>query len=379
MAPTTPSEEYVAALSDAVFSSLGHGGNTLRLLDPDTNKFCEYRLVKISRPVDTPMPHASTPERRLSRELSNPSPDTLCERRDSTSLDSRLRSDLLDRLLLTGASGHVIKDVPHLDRDRFYPLARLPSLSVRARGDGTPSLFNDSRASEASTLSPAPTPVRQLFPEAAVHRPGTPAETSVASNGSGSAGLIGLGFSAILKDDGTPFDGLGTLPCRTSTPHRARASPAEARLLWTRAESPKFNREAGEVATDPSPFNPLDAAIVCRKLDSTTTPAVSSTRTRSPPRAPAHRTAMGRPQSAMLPFRPDQDDVFLSRPIRVPGSLTQDRVRQASSARRRRGVELDDLGPRPASTASSTRGARRMTAEWVELESGAKKKPSWKP
>ncbi|KAH9887664.1 hypothetical protein C8Q73DRAFT_839399 [Cubamyces lactineus] len=383
--PGSPSDEHVRTLSAAVFGSLAPGRTTLRLLDPYTDELCEYQLVKVSHPsraTSTPLlsgsgsgsVHSNRGERRLCR-------------RDS--LDHR--SELLNKLLLTGSSGRSSVSGPHLSGDRFYTLARLPGpFSVRARGDGTPSLFNDSTTSEASAFSLQPTPVRQLFPSAGVRVPSTPALSSSAgpaASHNGSAGCIGLGFS-ILKDDGTPFNGLGSLPRRTSTPNRMSASPSEdARLLWSRGpELPALGESASANSVAPSV---LDGVPYGRSGPKRKAKACYS-KSKMPSGAEGQTlNVVGRPQSAMFPAKYAEEDVFLSRPIRVPGSLTHGLGRRASaastlgrvktSARHQSGEETM-LGNRRDSVASR-QSAKRMTADWAAALVGdaGERKPVWKP
>ncbi|KAI0333398.1 hypothetical protein GY45DRAFT_302020 [Cubamyces sp. BRFM 1775] len=373
----TPSDEQLRVLSAAVFSSLAPGRFTLRLLDPHTDELCEYQLVKVSRPLRT------TP--LLSGSDSGTVNDNSGERRLSRRNSFDHRSELLNKLLLTGSSGRSSISSPRLSGDRFYPLARLPGpFSVRARGDGTPSLFNDSHPSEASALSLQPTPVRQLFPDAGVRMPSTPALSSrPGPNGSQDsfAGCIGLGFS-MLKEDGTPFDGLGSLPRRTSTPNRGWSSPPDdARLLWTRApELPAFGHE-DSAAADNMPHAPDPASRQPQAYPGKfKTPSAVEGRVAN---------AATRPQTAMLPARP-AEDVFLSRPIRVPGSLTHGLVRRASTASSLGRVKGSDryrksgeeaIGGMGRGSVASRQSTRRMTADWAAALAGdvGERKPVWKP
>ncbi|KAI0655317.1 hypothetical protein C8Q70DRAFT_438314 [Cubamyces menziesii] len=382
--PGSPSDEQVRALSAAVFGSLAPGRPTLRLLDPYTDELCEYQLVKVSRPLRTTPVLSDSGSGSVSKD----SGERRLSRRDS--LDQR--SELLNKLLLTGSSGRSSVSGPQLSGGRFYPLARLPGpFSVRARGDGTPSLFNDSYPSEASAFSLQPTPVRQLFPDAGVRVPSTPALSSNAApniSQVGSASGIGLGFS-MLKDDGTPFDGLGSLPRRTSTPNRAWASPQEdARLLWTRApDLPVLKGSTSASSIAPPLLTSASHGPAKPKKHTTARPGMLETPSAAEGEA---SNIVGRPQSAMLPAKHVEEDVFLSRPIRVPGSLTHGSIRLASAASSSGRVKSSDryrnsreeaVGGMRRGSVASRQSTRRMTAEWAAALAGDadEKRPVWKP
>ncbi|CDO69457.1 hypothetical protein BN946_scf184817.g17 [Trametes cinnabarina] len=400
-APT--SDEYLRILSIAVFASLAPGSSTLSLFDPDTNQLCEFRLQKISGPLDTPSldsSYGSTATSCASRSgtrssSGSPFSNASLRKPRSASLDSRLRSDLLNRLLLTGSS---VYRAPHLDKRTTYPIARLPPLSVRVRGDGTPpSFWDDSLSSETTALSLAPTPVKRLFRNPNVGNPNTPTSSSGGSSAAGSSQPVGLGFSDLFGQNGTPFDGLGSLPRQTSTPHRVCTSPADGPLLWTSAEGPSPSSEGSRgslnASTSPGEFfrEAARRALFSRKVDAVATPDASFIEMRSPPGAPAHRGTVWRPQSASLPARPAaEEDVFFSKPIRVPGSLAPQGAISRGSCRASRGYKAKDQLSRDGSDGSGVVGAwsvpssprGSMTAEWVALEKGRigeERRPAWKP
>ncbi|KAI9068899.1 hypothetical protein FKP32DRAFT_1560770 [Trametes sanguinea] len=372
----TPStDEYLRILSIAIFASLTPGTSTLSLYDPNTGELCEYRVQKVSRPLDTPSLDTSSDSIGISGSSTqgtsySPLAGASQRKPRSLSLDAKLRSDLLNKLLLTGSSVH---RASYLEKGSIYPASRLSSLSVRVRGDGTPpSLWNDSQSSDATALSLAPTPVRKLFHGAATRNAHTPASSSAGSSSSGSTRVVGLGFSDLFQEDGTLFDGLGSLPRQTSTPHRSYISPGAPRLMWTAERDQDSDGSRGSVSSSTS------AGDFFRE---------AAQGMRSPPGAPAHRGTAWRPQSVTLPARPEEDDVFFSQPVRVPGSLTQGIVRRASS--KGRGSRVNDRkwrgeeeATRPSSAAGSTRGSLQMTAEWVALEKercAGERRPAWKP
>lgn len=350
MSPTQSTDGYIRSLSHAVFSRMDPGRPVLRLLDPATNELCDYRLVKIPRRTTTsPVPTRPTRDqpglgRCLGETLGSETPDLGYVIQSSHSSGGSL-----------DCASELWRGPPSFGTRFNSPLARLPPLSVRSRGDGTPSLFNDSRNSDRSSPSLGPTPIRQLFPGAARTRLDTSTESPWAT---GSSAFAGLGFSELRKDDGTPFDGLGSLPRHTSTPQYGCAS-------FTAADE----------SSDSHPMNHLHFV----RSRTTTTPAASGAL--SPPLAPTRHSGGGRPQSVAgtLPIRPDQDDVFLSRPIRVPGSLARGLFRRSSSS-------CGPKGARRASVASTPSAARCSSWSWMtdhietgSTRGGSERKPVWKP
>ncbi|EIW62249.1 uncharacterized protein TRAVEDRAFT_45080 [Trametes versicolor FP-101664 SS1] len=352
MSPTQSTDGYTRSLSHAVFSRMDPGRPVLRLLDPATNELCDYRLVKIPRRTTTsPVPTRPTRDqpglgRCLGETLGSETPDLGYVNQSSHS---------------SGGSRDCASELWHGPPSfgaRFNsPLARLPPFSVRSRGDGTPSLFNDSRNSDGSSPSLGPTPIRKLFPGAARTRLDTPAESPWVTGGS--TAFAGLGFSELRKDDGTPFDGLGSLPRHTSTPQYSYASPTGV----------------ADQSSDSHPINYLHFV----RSRTTTTPAAGGAL--SPPLAPARHSGGGRAQSVAgtRPVRPDQDDVFLSRPIRVPGSLARGLFRRSSSS-------CGTKGARRASVAGTPSVARRSSWSWMtdrietgSTRGGGERKPVWKP
>ncbi|KAI0640602.1 hypothetical protein C8Q79DRAFT_921366 [Trametes meyenii] len=339
MASTSPlvgTEDRVRSLSNAVFAILDPGCSILRLHDPLTDELCDYQLVKVPQLSETSQIACSSAYARPNAQTEI-TKETV---RRSTSLQST-------------SPGHAAQ---HMGDD-FYPLARLPPISIRSRGDGTPSLFNDSRHSDGSSSLLEPTPVRQLFPCPATPNLGnSPGEFSRGSRGtdfSGVATRVGLGFSSLFKDDGTPFDGLGSLPRRTSTPQSGYiTSPTDDRAMWT-----------------PSSF-----AKSCMPRRA---PAL---RTVSPLPAPRPGTSLSVRYHSTLPVRPDQDDVFLSRPIRIPGSLTRGFFRRASSTTRGGERRKSDQSMGTGASVTSVVGRSRRWSDWVsggEKEIG--RKPVWRP
>ncbi|KAI0368399.1 hypothetical protein BV20DRAFT_461126 [Pilatotrama ljubarskyi] len=367
------SDGYIFRLSQAGFSRLEPGRAVLRLVDPTTHESCDYQLVKIPR-----------------RPSTSPDIDAACfsSGRAGAYARSPLRSgvsglvaDSVDGRQQIGSQVKPCRSVnpsrhPGSTTENYYPLARLPPLAVRSRGDGTPSLFNDSGVSEASTPSFTPTSPRQLFSRSMTRHINMRLEQSGVSCTSGSSVHMGLGFSGLLNSDGTPFNGLGSLPRRTSTPQRGCISPTSQAINHRR-----LNQELQAMAHLPAPHSDRRPTSV---NDNFTTPATAKVASASPPRAPARRRTSVQPE-ATPPTRPEQDDVFLSRPIRVPGSLTQGLLRRALSAGGTKPGENRDRDILRVSGKGSPAGTlgRRVYSSWVKRESLKKRevidRPSWRP
>ncbi|KAI0352469.1 hypothetical protein OH77DRAFT_1428496 [Trametes cingulata] len=362
------SDEAVLSLSQAVFRQLESGYTVLRLVDPATHELCDYQLVKLPRQPSETTCFSSGRARSYARgsvtNFRHTSPVDSGDRQQTAPLSQPWgplhESGLREASSATG----------------FYPLARLPPLSVRSRGDGTPSLFNDSRPSEASIRSFGPTPLRRLFSGLMNRHLDAPGDSSGESASSGTSKHLGLGFSGLCNDDGTPFDGLGSLPRCTSTPQRGYISPtAQGVGAQETLQEPRDALHLPFFASDSRPI--LHAKF--------RTPATADVRSASPPGAPVRRPASTRPETSP-PVRPEQDDVFLSRPIRVPGSLTQGLMRRASSTRAaKRGGRYGDEGARRASVPVAPTGAlcRRgslspATSDCVKKRDGCEK-PTWRP
>ncbi|KAI0771670.1 hypothetical protein BD413DRAFT_550354 [Trametes elegans] len=360
---STPSQpmERVRDLPYAVFCSLEPGRSTLRLLDPATNELCDYQLVRISRPLLSP------PYNPGGKNTSHSG-----DRPGSSSFGSGQPSDTWRDSSRRDAHSSGTAQGPQGFREGYYPLARLPPLSVRSRGDGTPSLLRDFCASDSSgSLSwQGPTPVRQLFPTTTTHNPDTP----VASFRSGTTACLGLGFSGLFKDNGTPFDGLGSLPRRTSTPNPGWVSPTDERRRQDSERTAEFQ---------PIPFvRDEDFAFPSHTRTRPGTPVIAQVRFASPPLAPARRTFLGGRTDSALPVRPEHDDVFLSRP-RVPGSLTRGLFRRASSVGRGRGdARMRDEGASKRASVMGRLGEGRQSSldgMVAERERDGERRPVWKP
>ncbi|OJT04644.1 hypothetical protein TRAPUB_4656 [Trametes pubescens] len=352
MSPTQSTDGYIRTLSHAVFSCMDPGRPVLKLLDPATNELCDFRLVKIPRRTTT----SPAPARPIQDQSSGKLGGYPTEASGSVTPGLGF---VAQSSHTTGGSLDCASELWHGPPSfgaRFNsPLARLPPLSVRSRGDGTPSLFNDSRNSGGSSPSLGPTPIRQLFPGVARARLDTSVESPWAT---GSAAFAGLGFSELHKDDGTPFDGLGSLPRHTSTPQYGRASPT--------------------FADDSAQSNPIHYLNLVRPR-TTATPAAGGIL--SPPLAPARHSGGGRARSVAgtLPVGPDDDDVFLSRPIRVPGSLARGLFQRSSSACGTKGVRRASGASAPGATRRTSWGWLAGDAEADSTRDGGERRPVWKP
>ncbi|KAI0666098.1 hypothetical protein C8Q78DRAFT_1061353 [Trametes maxima] len=380
--PPLDAGDDIRSLSNAVFASLDPGCSVLRLHDPLTDELCDYQLIKVSR-LSGPSQTARWSTYNRSNGLATTAQETLHR-------SASLRSPAVY------AAQH--------SSGVFYPLARLPPISVRSRGDGTPSLFNDSCCSDASSSLLEPTPVRQLFPCPATPNLGNSSgDCSRATDFSGVATRVGLGFSSLLKDDGSPFDGLGSLPRRTSTPQGGHTtSPTDDRAVWTWAQHQPTTCDLGAFLdavletgnpiarpddTIPSiPDEDASSHIPIKPPARTPTSGDSvciprrkpAPRSVGPSPSPRPSTSLSIRSHSTLPVRPEQDDVFLSRPIRVPGSLTRGFFRRASSTARSGGRRKSDQGMGKSSFAGDV-GRSRRWSDWVSGGEEITKKPVWRP
>lgn len=285
MSSTHLSEDVVRTLSRLVFACITPGTATLKLFDPATGALGDYLLVKV-------MPEPGPRFGRRPRQAKAHSPplpilNDLVERlKAAASEDSS--SDRADKKLPPLLPPRLMRRTPHAQLSRttavalfdssrsdesyaspFGPLAQLKrALSYGSNSDSqgsfrglstsplasssgaSSSLLADSHPSDADSSSltfdnPASLRVPSPSFPPPLHRDCKPSDSE---NTSGNADfspicpsaprLVGLGFSNMLKDDGTPFDGHGILPddhhsCMSSVSpsDEARARAAERRGL----------------------------------------------------------------------------------------------------------------------------------------------------
>lgn len=208
--------------SYVVLSSSTSGQLTLPLVDPCTGKTEHYALVKVDTP---PMLAGLGLSPRLHTRLSRYALSEQPSRPDS---QTALRLDRLAKECMLDISGNALR---MLEQDRAWPClalsnpfssssalacSSLPPASRAAASISsivnpfddhnatcaeTPSLFNESHS--AASIAYVDTPVSRARRQNTV--------TALGSAGNNSA-LVGLGIMGMMKEDGSPFDGLGSLP-----------------------------------------------------------------------------------------------------------------------------------------------------------------------
>ncbi|KAH9922708.1 uncharacterized protein B0H18DRAFT_1120705 [Fomitopsis serialis] len=230
---STATRRLADSVSYVVLSSSTSGQLTIPLIDPVTGKTVHYALVK----VDTPPTVASlglSPRLHMrsvseSGHLHDSHPQTQTARR----LDRLAKECMLD------VSSNALR---MLEEDKEWPsLASssrsfcVPSSSSRLlaprvfssntfKFDGrptsyaeTPSLYNESQSDESVSYVGTPISHSRSRRQNTVTALGS-ADTMDSSM------LVGLGISGMTKEDGSPFDGLGSLP-RTAYTATSTESP----------------------------------------------------------------------------------------------------------------------------------------------------------
>ncbi|KZT74609.1 hypothetical protein DAEQUDRAFT_753986 [Daedalea quercina L-15889] len=213
----TVTRRLVDSTSYVVLSSSTSGQLTIPLVDPETGKTAHYALVKVDTPPsvsslglsprlhmrsvsDSGHPHTSGPKSetacrldRLEKEcMLDVSREALRMLEDDTAwprLASSSRSSP-SRVLAPTASSFSSAYVVHKQQTAYAE---------------TPSMFNESRSEDS--VSYVGTPVSPSHSQR---------QNTVTAFGStsarNSAMLVGLGIIGMTKEDGSPFDGLGSLP-----------------------------------------------------------------------------------------------------------------------------------------------------------------------
>ncbi|KAI1792614.1 hypothetical protein LXA43DRAFT_1131765 [Ganoderma leucocontextum] len=365
MAPIQQSEDFVRALSRIVFACIPPGQSVIKLSDPTTGALEDYRLVKLSPTTETyssramrhpylvkarsPPPldmddilyffnvvvrkenasQASHNSRASSLSSTFSQLQTLS--RNNSKSRSSVRPPLAPKAIRISAASEDSSDANDLPipsgplmqakralffgeacEDRRHPFAILPSAPLALGKNSTPPPLEHSHPSDADTSSSSAdcTPAKALFPQDSSF------DTSNSTIGFGSSRpsrLVGLGFTALVKDDGSPFDGLGALNGRLydnipspSDEARARARERRDRRVFSaiqiRSDDPRATPQSStrfqsRAQTQTSLGRPF---VMSAKV--TTTPVTVTERV--PPAAPAKRL-VGR-----LPLGVDQRMVF---------------------------------------------------------------------
>ncbi|RPD55121.1 hypothetical protein L226DRAFT_538985 [Lentinus tigrinus ALCF2SS1-7] len=271
MSSTHLSEDLVRTLSRLVFACIAPGTATLKLFDPTTGTLGDYLLVKV-------MPEASP---RFGRQLpstkTHPPPlpilNELVERLKTVVLED-VSSDIANRKPSPLLPPRIIRKIPHaqvsrttavalfdcsrseesdvsslgslaqLKRVLFYggtseaphSVSRLPTSPFSSSSGTSSSLLAANHPSDTDNSSLAldnPTGLHRSSPSSPLCLRRDRDTSSFSPVCPSAPRLLGLGFSNLLKDDGTQFDGLGNLtddhyscmsPASPSDEARARAA-----------------------------------------------------------------------------------------------------------------------------------------------------------
>ncbi|KAM5537734.1 hypothetical protein V8D89_008502 [Ganoderma adspersum] len=367
MAPIQQSEDFIRALSRIVFACIPPGQSVIKLSDPTTGALEDYKLVKLSPTGESyssramrhpylvkarsPPPldmddilqffnvvvrkeNASQGSRsRRALSLSSTFSQLQTLSRHNSKSRSSARLPLAPKALRTSAASEDSSDTSDLPipsgpltqakramffgeayADRAPPLRHPPPAPLRSRQEQYPAALEHSHPSDADTSSSSAgcTPVKALFPDDSSF------DTSNSTIGFGSSRpsrLVGLGFTALVKDDGSPFDGLGALNGRLydnlpspSDEARARARERRDRRVFSAIQirdDPRVTPQSSTQFESQAQTTLGRSFVMSAKV---TTPVTVTERV--PPAAPAKRL-VGR-----LPLGVDQRMVFRAGPGR---------------------------------------------------------------
>ncbi|KAH9853265.1 hypothetical protein C2E23DRAFT_822458 [Lenzites betulinus] len=332
--------EQIRRLSQDIFAAMDAERPVLRLLDPATNELCDYRLMKIS----------PRPPRAVSSRSSRPSIGA-----------SNIHPSLPQSPMVYGDTPNIWNGPPSFQA-RITP-----------QRDNTPSLLDDSCSTNDSLRSSGPTPARRLIPRASRLTPGldTPTGQSWAPNTSGFRANVGLGFPDLLKGDGTPFDGLGSLSRRTSAAQYRDMSPV---IRVPQGAFPSTIDRGCLYLPQIQHHHPADRSGVVSASSAGVGEVHSSLATPEPAR---HMISAEESQS--IPLRPEDDDIFLSLPIRVPGSLTRGLFRRPSSLSGDKGVPRQTATSSPLSVAPRPSWSLPADEKGREADGKGGSRHNWKP
>ncbi|PIL36397.1 hypothetical protein GSI_00085 [Ganoderma sinense ZZ0214-1] len=360
MTPVQQSEDFIRALSRIVFACMPPGQFVIKLFDPTTGVLEEYKLVKLSPTGESyssrSMRHpylvkARSPppldmddilhffnvvvrkenalqgsRRSRASSLSSTFSQLQTLSRHNSKSRSSARPPLASKSIRISAASEDSSDTGDLPvpsgpltqtkramfygeafEDRRRPFAFLPPASLGLGKNSTPPLEH-SHPSDADTSSSSAdcTPAKALFPDDSSF------DTSNSTIGFGSSRpsrLVGLGFTALVKDDGSPFDGLGALNGRL---YDNLPSPSDEARARARERRDRRVFSAIQVRDDPR-TTPQSSAQFQSQAQTTigqpfavsakvTTPVTVTERV--PPAAPAKRL-VGR-----LPLGAEQRMVF---------------------------------------------------------------------
>lgn len=215
---STVTRRLANSISCVVLSSSTSGQLTIPLVDPDTGKTVHYALVQ----VDTPPAVASlglSPRLHLRTVSESGHPQSAApESQTARRLDRLAKECMLDvsqdalRILEQDTTWPSLASSSRPSHVRSSTALTAPCASSSgpvfdrrpASYAATPSLYNESRSDES--VSYVGTPISRSRPRR---------QDTVTALGSGgtanSSMLVGLGITGMSKEDGSPFDGLGSL------------------------------------------------------------------------------------------------------------------------------------------------------------------------
>ncbi|TBU29193.1 hypothetical protein BD309DRAFT_222474 [Dichomitus squalens] len=292
--------------------------------------------------------------------------------------------------------------------DKWRPFTVLPPTLLALCKNSTPPLQDDSRVSSGDTSSSS----IQYTPAKALQSQDNFLDASTCLDSSRSPSrLVGLGFSALVKDDGSSFDGLGTL---TDRPYDNLPSPSdEARA---RARERRDRRVFGAVVLmrddlgakiTPQLLSDMQSPARSQAPPSLDRPFAPSTKIstpvsvnaleRVPPAAPAKRLIGRMPlvvdertkfrRGIGRETRP-QHDVFAFQRERVSPEWQMESFQRlggvAGSARTMRGGvgSSKKFSPSPLAPPSALGNQLRFWSYWmtpVNDASGSMGRPAWRP
>ena len=214
----TVTRRLANSISCVILSSSNSGQLTIPLVDPDTGKTVHYALVK----VDTPPAVASlglSPRLHLRTVSESGHPQSAApESQTARRLDRLAKECMLDisqnalRILEQDTTWPSLASssrpsVPGSSTELTAPCVSSSTSTLDgcpASYAETPSLYNESRSDES--VSYVGTPISRPRPRRQDEA------TALSSEGAANSSmLVGLGITGMSKEDGSPFDGLGSL------------------------------------------------------------------------------------------------------------------------------------------------------------------------
>ena len=465
MAPIQESEDFIRALSRIIFACIPPGQSTIKLSDPVTGSLDDYKLIKLSpageslsgyrglrrsSPSKTPF----TPPQVVLDDVfklvnvclgkENIPPSSFGKQGSVSSMSSQLQSLSRNKSKSRGPGRQPLApkdpeilripttidhdedahDIPtpagpltrikramsfaEIREDKRHAFTILPPAFRYIGKNSNPPPLDDSHPSDGDTSSSSPehTPVKTLqFQDSSLD-----SSTGFGSSRSPSH-LVGLGFTALVKDDGSPFDGLGMLTGRLYDNNPSPSDEARARARERRDR--RIFGAAIHLRDDPgdkiTPHLPSDSQSQTESgarsaLDKPFAPSVKvstpvsvNASERIPPAAPAKRLVGRLPLGVdeRMRFRRgtgkdkrSERDVFAFQRERVSPEWQMESVQRlgdiAGSGRMMRVGVSSNKRISPSSLAlSGTMGSQlRFWSYWMtpmNEASGGVGRPAWRP